>query len=505
MNKFKQKFTSYLAGRNFASSVLVAIVIASVVFVNMIIYALASVYPLYLYSPVTEDFSISAANDAIFQKSVFQGKTVTVTFCSYEDEVKNHDTGKFVYKTAKEFEKRYPDFVKLRYINVITKLDSDGNSVAEELAVYEKDKGVIMNKTSVIFSTETSYKVVTDSFTSSGYADFYTLDDRGYITSYNGEEAFASSVLWTLKDYHGTAYFTTGHGESANLTLYNILVSAGYKVAELNLRKSDVPEDAALVIISSPTADFERGAENSNLITEYDRLMKYAEKGGKFFVTFNPYAKKLPVIEGFIENYGITIEKTDDGDRKIVKDPQNAITTDGFTLVAGYGDSTLPTAMLDKIKTRTEDLDGNVILREVAALKLSGNAKALLVSSPSSVCYAGGTTVDEEGSYTIAAYSTAANDSADDSKLFFMSEGYLTASDAIVSNGYSNKEFLFSLFDVFFGNGNMPYGCREILFEGQTLENLTMGAAKSYTAALLAIPAVIAVVGVVIIIRRKNR
>ena len=329
MNKLKQWFTSYLKGRKLSSDLLVAIVICAVVFVNIIVYTLSGVFPLYLYSPEEEDLSISSASDALFDSYIKDGRSVTVTFCSYEDVVSNHSTGSFVYRTAKEFEKRYPSLIKLRFVNEITKLDSEGKSVAEELEIYSDGGKNAISDTSVIFSTETSYRVLTDTLSGSGYVDFYTLDDNLYITSYNGEDVFASSVLWALRDNHGTAYMTIGHGESANGTLYNILTAAGYYVKELNLRKSDVPEDAELVIISNPISDLERGAENSTLITEYDRLVSYKNKGGKFIVFFDPTVKKLPVLESFMLGFGIGFIADDQGERMTVKDQRNAITTDG--------------------------------------------------------------------------------------------------------------------------------------------------------------------------------
>ena len=289
MNKLKQRFTSYLKGRKLSSDILVALVLALVVFVNIIVYTLSGVFPLYLYSPETEDLSISSASDVLFDSYIKDGRSVTVTFCSYEDVVANHDTGSFVYRTAKEFEKRYPEFINIRFINAVTKLDSEGKSVAEELEIYQNEGKNPINDTTVIFSTDTSYRVLTDSYSGSGYIDFYTLDDNLYITSYNGEEVFASSILWALREDHGTAYMTVGHGESANGTLHNILTAAGYSVKELNLRKNDVPEDAALVIISNPISDFERGAENSTLITEYDRLSSYRGRGGRFVVFFKSF------------------------------------------------------------------------------------------------------------------------------------------------------------------------------------------------------------------------
>ena len=507
MNNIKQRLTSYFKGRNFPSAVLTAIFVAVVVFINIIIYTLSGVLPLYLYSPVEDDMSISSASDALFEKHIRAGREVTITFCSYEDVVSSHDTGRFVLETAREFEKRYEGFIKLRFVNAITKLDSEGKSVAEELMIYQNGGSNAISETSVIFSTETSYRVLTDTYSGTGYVDFYTLDDQLYITSYNGEETIAASVLWALSEDHGTAYMTTGHGETANGTLYNILTAAGYNVRELNLRKNDVPEDAELVIISNPISDFERGAEGSTLITEYDRLKAYSGRGGSFMVFLDPTVKTLPILEGFISEFGISFSTIDSGERSIIKDPNNAITPDGFTLVADFASSDIALGMQKVIRERSGDSDGRVIIRSVGALILDGesNAKSVLISSPSSVLEASGETVNGDGGYTIAACSTLENDLTDAAKMFVMSDGMLTASDAIVTDGYSNKDFLYSLFDSFFEKGDMPYGCRSVVYNEAVLENLTMGTARTYTAVLLAIPTALLAVGAFVLIRRKNR
>lgn len=505
MNNIKQRLTSYFKGRNFPSAVLTAIVIAVVVFVNIIIYTLSGVIPLYLYSPVKDDLSISSASDVLFEKYIEDGRRVTVTFCSYEDVVASHDTGKFVLETAREFEKRYEGFISLRFVNAITKLDSEGRSVADELEIYQDGGNNAINDTSVIFSTDTSYRVLTDTYSGTGYIDFYTLDDQLYITSYNGEETIAASVLWALSENHGTAYMTIGHGETANGTLYNILTAAGYNVRELNLRKNDIPEDAELLIISNPISDFERGAEGSTLITEYDRLKAYSRLGGKFMVCLDPTVKALPVLEGFISEFGISFATIDSGERSIIKDSENAITTDGFTLVADFSSSEIASKMQSVISDRTGDPDGRVIIRGVGALVLEGNAMPILTSSSSSVLEADGETVNTDGRYTIAACSILENDLTSEAKMFVMSDGMLTASDAIVTDGYSNKDFLYSLFDSFFDKGDMPYGCRSIIYNEAVLENLTMGTAKTYTAVLLAIPTALIAVGAFVLVRRKNR
>jgi hypothetical protein len=483
----------------------VALVIASVVFVNVIIYTLTSFFGLYLYTTDKLDFSIGDSSEPLFADAIEKGLDVKITFCMYEENLESHPTGAYVNETAKAFKNKYPDFIELEYVNISTQLDSEGNYV--DLSVYKKDmrgNDTVLSNTSVIFSSGNNYRVITDAYTTAGFADFYTLDESLYMTSYNGEELFAAMISWVLNDDHGVAYFTIGHGETASINLYNLLACAGYYVEQINLRASDstgVPDDADLVVISNPTTDFERAAAGSTVDTEMDRLADYASRGGCFFVTVDPYSRRLPVFYDFLADYGISMLDTAEGERQTVKDDQNAITTDGFTIVCDFAQNAVASAM----NARTEDLGGRVILRDVAPLKLEGAAEPLLITSPSSVCHSGGETSDTSGSYPVAAYSVKENYGGESAKLFFIPSIYIATSDAMISNGYLNKDFLYSLFDVFYGADDLPYGTNVVVQASTMLENLTLGTSIIYTAILLALPVVLAAVGLVTIIRRKNR
>ena len=502
MNNFKQKLSAFVHSRNFFSGVLVAVVVAAVVFLNIIVYTLGSYFKLYIHTEPVEDLSLAGASDELFAEAIEQGKKITVTFCMYEDDVKNHTTGSYVYRTAKEFETRYEGFIELRYVNVITKLD--GGFKHFDTEKYEKDmrgNPTKINETTVIFECGDNYRVLTDAYTSAGYVDFYTLDEEMYITSYNGEEVFAAMSAWVLREDHGTAYFTTGHSETPNISLYNVLACAGYYVDTINLRREDLPADASLVVISNPMTDFERSAEGSSVKTEIDRLTSFVENGGSLLVTLDPMAKRLTVFEQFLADFGISVKRAESGASAIVKDVDNGITTDGFTLVCDYADSDVPVKMNEK----TAGVGGSIIVRTVAALELSGGAQPLLLSSSSAVCQAGGETVDSTGSYAVAAYSAIENEDGSVARVVVVPSVYLTATDAIVTNGYSNKDFLYSLFDVFYGHGSMPYGCRSVVYDTNILENLTMGEARLFTALLIAIPVMLAGVGVFVTVRRRNR
>lgn len=514
----KQKTATFIGGRNFASGVLVALIIAAVVFVNIICYTVTEYFQLYLYQPDTPDFTVSDTFSELFQEKKSAGHTVSVTFCMDEADLEKHSTGSYVRETAKKFAEKYDGFIELRFVNLITLTDDKGTDVSSEMATYDKylkdNPGLYGNagrldKTSVIFRSGDRFKILTDTVTAVGFADFYTLDSSKYVTSYKGEETFAAMVSWVLKSQHGTAYFTTGHGEVPNATLVNLLSLAGYEVSTINLRDSRISADemkekldgAALILISNPTSDFEK-AMDSTINAELTWLEYYAGRGGSFFVTVDPYFTKLSNLYSFLSEYGVSLLDSEDGLRQTIKDMDNGITTDGFTIVADFADGDVAAAMKSKLAD-----GGRVILRDVAPVKLDANAgaKPLLTTSPSSTCFAGGEVTDTEGEYTIATYSDRLHDTGKTSKLFFIPSVYLTATDAMVTNGYSNKDFVYSLIDVYYGLGDMPYGCNSIVYDNQVLENLTMGTARIYTAIMIAIPAALAVFGAVMLIRRKNR
>ena len=502
MSDFKKKIGGALKSDGFSSTTLTAFFLAVVVTLNVILYIIVEFFGLYLYSDEEPDLTLSGSTDSLFASAIEEKKKVKISFCLAEEDLETHTTGNYVYQTAKYFEERYPEFIELDFINLITRRNKNNQIV--DLSKFKTDmqgNETPIYRSSVIFECGNNYRVVSDSYSAAGFAPFYTLDSSNVVTSYNGEEVIAAMVSWVLNDEHKTAYFTQYHGETAEISFSNLLTCAGYYVEVLDLRKSEVPSGADLLVISNPTSDFEAAREGSGLRTEIDRLRTYVEGGGNLYVALDPYVKSMPVLEGFLQEHGIkfSVTETKSGTklRNMIKDARNAITADGFTLVTDFADNQLAKSISDRISGYS---DGSVIVREASALELSGNAKPLLITSSASVLEAGGATVSRDGSYCVAAYSESGA-----AKIFVVPSVYITASDSLITSGYSNKAFLYSLFEDFFGGGGMPYGCKVVRYDTQKLENLTMGAANLYTALIMLVPVAVSAVGAVIIVRRKNR
>ena len=507
MNKFLNKTKELLSTENSFSAALTALVLAVVTVVNVLLYVLVSNYGLYLRTVEGSDLSLSGATDALFA-NVGDDEEVTVIFCQSKDEMEAHETGLFVHETALAFAQRY-DFINVEYVNIITKRDSKGNRVDVDKFVTDKDGNVgSLYPTSVIFTNGTNHHVVTDYSTSAGYSDFFTLNSGMKITSYNGEETMAAMISRVIStEPQKTVYFTLYHDETADLAFYNLMICAGYNVAMIDLRTTEVPEDAAMLVISNPIHDFERAADGSGIRTELERIESYLEGGGRLYVALDPIAKPLPELEKTLSGYGITLETSKDGDgtavRHIIRDEFSARTPDGFTLVVDFAGGT---EFSDSVRGRIEGFGEKVLLEDAAVLRLDSakGAEALLIASGNAEAYTGDTRVSAEGGYCVAATAPVYGEDAV-GRVFVTSSVYLTAADALTMNGYSNKNFVFSVIEEMTGAEMLPYNCRAVLYDTETLQSLVMGTAKIYTAFIMAIPAVVAVVGAVVIIRRKNR
>ena len=177
MNKFLEGIKGLFFKAKPMSVLLTSVLIASVVVTNALVYALTNSLGLYLYSPDIDDLSISGYTDELFSE-ITESDKVTVMFCMSEDDLKLHSTGRYVYETVKQFEDRY-DFLNVKYVNMLTHRDERGTLV--DLSKYKVDmRGheTPIRDNSVIFISGENYRVLTDTYSSAGFADFFTLQTK---------------------------------------------------------------------------------------------------------------------------------------------------------------------------------------------------------------------------------------------------------------------------------------------------------------------------------------
>ncbi len=502
MKKFFEKVKAAFVADGRFSPAITAVLLAILVALNGIVFALTNYFGLYIYPSDVRDMEISETSAPLFEQMAREDRKVEILFCMAEEDIKYHDTGAFVHFTATQLAERYSDVISIEYMNILTKRDSKGQNRAELMDKYkaELSEGQVLRDTSVVFTYTTAagrdyYRVLTDN-TSIGFASFFMLDASGNAVAYNGEEILSAMSVLSTETPPKLAYFTQYHGEIADVSMTSLLICAGYDIRVLNLRDAEVPEDCDLLVISAPQTDFEKAAEGSGVRTEIERLSTYVENGGHLFVTLHSYLKNpLTNLEVFLESHGISVIK-EDGITGIVKDSVSSIPTDAYTLVSSYAEGDLKQIVRERAPER-----GGVALTQTAALALSGKAQPLLVASSSAVLEADGEVVDRTGSYALAAMTDV--DGGGD--IVVVPSVYLTATDAMTSNTYSNRAFVYGLIEMLYEGEDLPYGCRAVNLMTDMLENLTSRAARIYTVIIFLIPAAFAAGGFIFLRRRRNR
>ncbi len=120
------------------------------------------------------------------------------------------------------------------------------------------------------------------------------------------EAALTNAILKVTRNTKKVVYFVTGHGEPA-LTdserngysgTKQALEDQNYTVQELVLaRQSQVPDDAAVVIVAGPRRDL--------LESETEALSAFLGRGGHLFVMIDP--DTVPSFVTFVKRYGIEV------------------------------------------------------------------------------------------------------------------------------------------------------------------------------------------------------
>lgn len=533
MNKFS-KLTGAVRTRKVSSGILTMAVIAAVLVANVVLYYLAGTFSWYIYKAETPDLSLSGSTEDFFAEAVENAKAdaelgiaskVKINFCMAKEDLELHDPGKYVHETAVNLAAKHPELIEVEYVNIYTYTNSKGEDVDldkySKLTVGGEEVVAPILTTSVIFSYEylgsENYKTVTDYVTSSGFSSFFTLDSDLSASAYNGEEIMAALVSWVLHSEHPTAYVTTGHGEAPTTAFTTMLVCAGYNVELVDLRAITGEDELKLnanknnlLIISNPVTDF--GRSNGEVRDEIEKLESYLSRGGRLYVSIDPYVgeKQMLNLSTLLAKYGIELSKTVSEDglsfKNMIYDSSSSVSPDGLTVVAGYAAND----MASKISAKTEKYGtGKILVREAAAINCKATVYAtahpLLVSSSSSALKANGEVVGDGGGYCLAAYSTVKNENGADGVIYTVSSAYFASTDVMITDGYSNKDFIYAVLECVFSADTPPYGCTPLVYNTTMLEGLTFGTANLITALLMIIPAALAVFGAVVIIKRKRR
>ena len=493
----KQKLQAFFARRatRHAGSMaaFTALVLALFYLVNLIVLGFAEKFTWYFYTAETPEITVGDAADGLFETIDTAENRVEIIFCDLEENIKTHKQLDYVYQTATLLAARYPELIKLDFVNLWLNPD--------RVSAYRVGKDGTENtitSSTVIIAYGSEYVL-------NAASSFYTLDEQNYVTSYNGEEVFVANILWVSAKDHPTAYFTANHGEEVPYALRRMLIYAGYRVERLDLSTvRGVPEDAGMLVISNPIYNFQKAAAGSVEKAELSYIADYLASGGNVLVMLAPdYAESMKLPNGnpphlltFLAEYGISI-----GGGTLI-DRESALPgSGGYSLITSYAGQGLG-ASLGNIATAGGK---RTVLSLCTPLALTESPLAtvspILYTSSTTALIAPGGSERSVGSQPLLAMAEMKDGGG---RLLVAGSPYLADTAIVDGPGYGNKALLNALLAEL-GADRVPAGIENVQIDRSAIENLTMGEADLYlTLSAIVLPVGILILSFILLRRRKN-
>lgn len=256
--------------------------------------------------------------------------TINIKFCTERDKVYAADKLRLVQYTALALQKEFPDAVKVEYLNI--------EKNPSQVQKYKATSSTNIYSHQIIFEFGTEYRVCSFDY-------FFLKNDAGEQWAYNGEQKIASLLLALTRAESPIAGFITNHGEAMESceSLRNLVQRAGFDVVTIDLSKDEIPADCRLLISYDPQADF-LGMGNPAFVegdqSEIDKLDKFLDKAYSFMLFVDADTPELPVLEEYMEEWGITVGRAENAEGKLdnllIRDQTSKLDKDGYSPLAEY-------------------------------------------------------------------------------------------------------------------------------------------------------------------------
>ena len=483
-------------------------------------------------------------------------ENVKITFCADPDTLIESDISRVVYFMSLQLEKQF-DRIEVDTVNVIYnptavskyKPTTLSKILPIDVIISYGDKDGEIDR----------YRVVN--------AQAFWTSSNGILTSYFGEYKMASLMMSVTSIDNPTAYFVADYGATyydadkpdraeniESAYLYNMLTERGLSTKILKLAEVDeIPDDCVLLIINNPREDFipdPSQYDRFDYVSVTDKLDKYLVKNHGSIMVAKDYSLSLPTFEEFLYEWGFDLKTS------LVKDESSHITNeDGSftTLVAeydtdenGYGYAiygefaslqSSPSMVFDNAGYITCSYGENLGTYEPGTFEVSRAYAPFFFSSPDAKAYE----KDKYGEYVApiaegrldlaSVVTRLEHDSITGEKkysyVFCANSPDFFSNDHLGNASYANYEIMSALTDnmtrsdeyanMDLGSTSMNSANRggKVLLDTDILENdtyvngilITRGlsplATAWYVVLITAVPVAVAVLGIVVRIKRK--
>jgi len=266
----------------FNSLMVTAVVIVAVIFVNLIVTALASKVNLKLDLTRSQKFEITEQTQTVMKQL---DKVINVKVVGKKDEI-NLEVAEYLDRYSamnSNFKVSYIDVEKNQSV-LYTYIAKGENLRMGDVVLEYLDRYKIVSASSLY--TQTVSNVLGE--------NKYNFDLEMKLTN--------AVVTLTGASEESAIYLLEGHSEASLTYLNTLLNEQGYKSQTINILNSEIPADAMTLISCVPAADY--------TAEECEKIDAFLQSGGNFIVISTAGVPELPRLESYLAEWGIT--KTSD-------------------------------------------------------------------------------------------------------------------------------------------------------------------------------------------------
>ena len=353
------------------------------------------------------------------------------------------------------------------------------------------ENGASLTSNSVIIDGGEKYKKLS-------LTELYGVNAQtGKYTSLNVENKITSALKYVSSEKQLKAYMVKGHNELEVAGAAGKLQDENYEVAELNTLTENIPEDASLLMVVRPTADFSKD--------EILKIDSYLLAGGNVQFYFDVDSKNLENIYSYLKSWGIGVQdnivvETDTSQSVIIGE-------NGVTLVVPvvksteFSDSIIENkrtlAYFPYSKQLTQEFENNGDITVIPVLSSSDKA---YTTTNEIVTKTGD---EQEGEFIVGELSL---DSRHSSSVYVAGNTMLLTRDAsLLANEYglANYDYFMNLINFTLDNDE-SFTVAEKALVNNSISTSKSGAMSVFVLFVIMVPLAILVCGIVVWIKRRN-
>lgn len=478
-----KRFNSRAFKRGGLAIALTAVVLVLVVLLNVLVAKISEKFPVLSYD-FTAEQAYKLSQDSIDLLSHID-KDIEITVLSKEEDYISYDD---YFRQANALlgqYSQYNDKINVNYIDIVSNPSFANKYPDEDLAT-----------TDLIVACGDKYKVLTvyDMFNVE-YDSYYGYS---YIASSIAEEALTSAMLNVISDESVKVAVVTDFATKDYYEYFmDLLKKNNYEVEEMSLLTDEIDAETGIVILLPPSNDYD--------VTAIEKLSEFMVNSGEYgkTVVYLPSVTtvKTPNIDDFCEEWGLKV-----GDGLVFEGDTTRLVGRTYmdAVLAQYGDESY-TADLKYPNVPVVSLYSRPI--EIID---ETNTSVLLKYSKSSGIQP--STADDNwsmkdamlGEETAVAAIGTKTSSSNSSNLVIIGSAE-SVSESILGSAYNNSDYYLKLLYKLSGREDISVTIESKSLSGSEM-TVTVAQANAYAIFFMAVvPLVIAVTGIVIWVRRRNR